>query len=109
MYPASGQQVATSIDISMDISMDRSMHISMDISMDMGPGPGRAHALSEEGCQGPGRVPGPAGPGPTRQPSSLSTWARPGPGPISMDMSMDICMDQSMDISMHISMDTSTC
>ena len=77
--------------------MYRSMHISMDISMDMGPGPGRAHALSEDGCQGLDQVPGPAGPGPTRQPSSLSTWARPGPGPISMDMPMDICMNLSMD------------
>ena len=79
----------------------------MDISMDMGPGRGRAHVLSEEGC----RVgPGPAGPG-TRpgpwQPSSLSAWVRPGPGPICMDMSMDICMDLSMDLSMDTSMDTS--
>ena len=30
----------------------------------MGPGPGRADALSEEGCQGPGQGPRPGWPGP---------------------------------------------
>ena len=30
----------------------------------MGPGPGRAHALSKEGCQGPGQGPRPGRPGP---------------------------------------------
>ena len=30
----------------------------------MVPGPGRAHTLSEEGCQGPGQGPRPGRPGP---------------------------------------------
>ena len=62
--------------------MDRSMHISMDISMDMGPGPGRAHVLSEEGC----RVgPGPAGPGPSRLFQYGFVWILLGSSSIYMD------------------------